>query len=143
MKHINVNSKMQNSFEYDENPASFSRGTITGDTLYVSGTASIGSNGETLHVGDFNKQLAQTYENLTSVLEEAGCDWHDVVRTTIYLRDIDRDYENFNKGRKKFFDSVGIKVYPASTCIEAKICRSNLLCEIELIAKNEGLENSK
>jgi reactive intermediate/imine deaminase len=134
VKAIDVDGVMKNAHEYDENPATFSRATIVNDTVYVSGTASIGSNGETLHIGDFNRQTIQTFENLTSVLKEAGCDWKNVVRTTIYLRDIDRDYENFNEIRKLFYKNVGILKYPASTCIGAKICRSNLLIEIELIA---------
>lgn len=139
MKYINVNKQMKNAFEYESNPASFSRAvTIFPATMknltYVSGTASIGSNGETLHKGDFKKQLWQTYENLTQVLSEANLTWKNVIRTTIYLRDIDRDYEDFNKIRKEFFDQQGIINYPASTCVGAKICRSDLLCEIELIA---------
>lgn len=130
---------MKNAFEYDSNPASFSRAVsicpaTTKSMLYVSGTASIGKNGETLHKGDFKTQLWQTYENLTEVLSEGNMTWKNVIRTTIYLRDIDRDYEDFNKIRKEFFDQVGIVNYPASTCVGAKICRPDLLCEIELIA---------
>lgn len=130
---------MKNAFEYESNPASFSRATViypefVDRIMYVSGTASIGSNGETLHKGDFKKQLRQTYDNLTEVLNEADMTWKDVTRTTIYLRDIDRDYEDFNVVRKEFFDQQGIVDYPASTCIGAKICRPDLLCEIELIA---------
>lgn len=143
MIHINVNKKIKNAFEYDQNPATFSRGIIVGDMLYVSGTASIGENGETLFKDDFSKQLVTTYANLTYVLEEAGCNWNDVIRTTIYLRDIDRDYEKFNIGRKLFFNAMGIKNYPASTCIEAKLCRPDLLCEIELIAVKKNLESSR
>ncbi len=135
---INVDKKMKNAFEYtDGNPASFSRGVVVSGqtkTLYVSGTASIGSNGETLHKGDFDHQTRQTFVNLTHVLNEAYFEWKDVIRLTIYLRDIDRDYAEFNKIRKKLFGDYGIVNLPASTCIGAKICRSDLLVEIELIA---------
>jgi enamine deaminase RidA (YjgF/YER057c/UK114 family) len=139
IKHINVNDKMKNAFEYETNPATFSRAVKINPAslksiVYVSGTASIGSNGETLHKGDFKKQLWQTFDNLTEVLEKSYMSWKNVIRTTIYLRDIDRDYEDFNIIRKEFFDKQGITEYPASTCIGAKICRPDLLCEIELIA---------
>ena len=137
-KIINVDKSMKNAFEYtDGNPASFSRGIVVSkqtETLYVSGTASIGPNGETLHKGDFKAQVRETFKNLTSVLHAGNFNWENVVRTTIYLRDIDRDYADFNTLRGEFFKEVGIDKYPASTCIGAKICRSDLLVEIELIA---------
>lgn len=137
-EYINVDEKMKNAFEYsDGNPASFSRGIVVSgqkETLYVSGTASIGPVGETMFVGDFNKQVWKTFENLTHVLKQASFEWTDVIRLTIYLRDIDRDYKSFNKVRERFFKQENIINYPASTCIGAKICRSDLLVEIELIA---------
>ena len=68
------------------------------------------------------------------MLNESSFYWENVVRLTIYLRDIDRDYAEFNKIREKFFKDMKIVNYPASTCIGAKICRSDLLVEIELIA---------
>lgn len=103
-------------------------------TLYISGTSTIGPNGETLHVNDFAEQVKQTYRNLEAVLYNGDFDWTDVARFTIYLKDIERDYDEFNKLRKEWFDSLGINIYPASTCIQAKLCRPELLIEIEAIA---------
>src|SRR5450759_671637 len=60
--------------------------------LLISGTASIGANGETLNVGDFRAQTRRTFDNITALLESEGASWKDVVRTTCYLRDIERDY---------------------------------------------------
>jgi len=137
MKAIQATNVMKEAYSYDTNPATFSRGMIVGNTLYVSGTASVGVNGETLYKGDFGAQVNRMFANVTEVLKEAGMDWKKVVRTTIYLRDIDRDYEEFNRLRKDFYNSIGLNPYPASTCIEAKICRSDLLCEMEVIAINE------
>ena len=57
--------------------------------------------------------------------------WHDIVRTTCYLRDIERDYDEFNKIRSEFFSALGLDPLPASTGIQARICRSDLLVEIE------------
>src|SRR5690242_19946947 len=54
--------------------------------LVISGTASVGPNGETLYGGDFRAQLWRTYHNLTRLLESEGANWQDVVRTTCYLR---------------------------------------------------------
>jgi 2-iminobutanoate/2-iminopropanoate deaminase len=102
--------------------------------LLISGTASIGPNGETLYEGDFRAQLWRTYHNLTALLESEGATWHDVVRTTCYIRDIERDYKAFNEVRNEFFHALGLDPFPASTGIQARICRSDLLVEIEALA---------
>jgi len=119
-------------------PSSFSRGMridLNGITiLLISGTASIDENGQSVHIGDFRAQLRRTYQNITGLLESEGCTWHDIVRTTCYLRDIDRDYEVFNEERTKFFHEQGLDPLPASTGIQAHLCRPELLIEIEAIA---------
>jgi enamine deaminase RidA (YjgF/YER057c/UK114 family) len=119
-------------------PSSFSRGMridLNGLTiLLISGTASIDENGVSVHIGDFRAQLRRTYENITGLLESEGCTWHDIVRTSCYLRDIDRDYEAFNEERTKFFHEQGLDPLPASTGIQAHLCRPELLIEIEAIA---------
>ena len=119
-------------------PSSFSRGMridLNGITiLLISGTASIDENGVSVHIGDFRAQLRRTYDNITGLLESEGCTWHDIVRTTCYLRDIDRDYDVFNEERTKFFTEQNLDPLPASTGIQAHLCRPELLIEIEAIA---------
>jgi 2-iminobutanoate/2-iminopropanoate deaminase len=56
------------------------------------------------------------------------------VRTTCYLRDIDRDYVAFNEERTAFYQSQSLDPLPASTGIQAKLCRPDLLVELEAIA---------
>ena len=102
--------------------------------LLLSGTASVGENGETLYPGNFRAQLWRTYHNLTTLLEREGATWEDIVRTTCYIRDIERDYAEFNAIRNEFFRALGLDPFPASTAIQARICRSDLLVEIEAIA---------
>jgi len=102
--------------------------------LLLRGTASVGAGGETLYPGDFRAQLWRTYRNLTGLLVAEGATWHDVVRTTCYLRDIERDYKEFNSIRSEFFRALGLDPFPASTGIQARICRSDLLVEIEALA---------
>jgi enamine deaminase RidA (YjgF/YER057c/UK114 family) len=102
--------------------------------LLLSGTASVGPHGETLYPGDFRAQCWRTYHNLTRLLESEHATWHDIVRTTCYLRDIERDYRDFNNIRNEFFSALGLDPFPASTGIQARICRSDLLVEIEALA---------
>jgi enamine deaminase RidA (YjgF/YER057c/UK114 family) len=119
-------------------PSSFSRGmrldlgNIT--LLLISGTASVGAHGETLYPGDFRAQTRRTFDNITALLEAEGAGWRDVVRTTCYLRDIERDYAAFNEERTAFYEAQGLDPLPASTGIQAILCRSDLLIEIEAIA---------
>jgi enamine deaminase RidA (YjgF/YER057c/UK114 family) len=68
------------------------------------------------------------------LLASEGATWKDIVRTSCYLRDIDRDYEAFNEERTQFYQEQGLDPLPASTGIEAKLCRPELLIEIEAIA---------
>lgn len=121
-----------------ERPSSFSRAVTFGigdvTVLLVSGTASVDEIGLTAHVGDFRAQCWRTYRNITNLLESAGMTWHDVVRTTCYLRDIERDYRDFNEVRTAFFGWLGLDPLPASTGIQARLCRPDLLVEIEAIA---------
>ena len=102
--------------------------------LFISGTASVGPAGETLYAGDFRAQLWRTYHNITRLLQAARATWHDVVRTTCYLRDIERDYADFNAVRNEFYSALGLNPLPGSTAVQARICRSDLLIEIEAIA---------
>ena len=128
---------LNEAYEYAK-PSSFSRalklefGNVV--VLLISGTASIDDQGCTVHVGDFRLQQRRTYENITGLLASEGATWKDIVRTTCYLRDIDRDYAAFNEERTRFFDEQGLDPLPASTGIQAILCRPDLLVEIEDIA---------
>jgi 2-iminobutanoate/2-iminopropanoate deaminase len=136
-KAITNHSVLNEAFDYAK-PSSFSRGLrldIKGVTiLLISGTASIDENGKTVHEGDFRAQTLRTYQNITGLLAAEGATWKDVVRTTCYLRDIERDYAAFNEIRTQFFKEQGLNPLPASTGIQAILCRPDLLVEIEAMA---------
>jgi enamine deaminase RidA (YjgF/YER057c/UK114 family) len=128
---------LNEAYDYAK-PSSFVRGMrldLNGLViLLISGTASIDDKGETVHVGDFRAQCQRTFKNITGLLEAEGATWHDIVRTTCYLRDIDRDYAAFNEERTAFYQEQKLNPVPASTGIQAKLCRPELLVEIEAIA---------
>jgi len=119
-------------------PSSFSRGMRVDlgsvSILLISGTASIDEYGKSVHIGDFRAQMRRTLANITGLLESEGCTWRDIVRTSCYLRDIERDYEAFNEERTAFYKEQGLAPLPASTGIQAILCRPELLVEIEAIA---------
>jgi len=133
---INNPAVLNRPTEY-ASPVSFSRGTRVDlgshVMLFISGTASVGADGESLHPGDVSRQTRRTFENIAALLESEGADWHDVVRTTCYLDDF-RYYDEFNDVRNRFYAECGLDPLPASTCIEARLCRPELLVEMEVIA---------
>ena len=144
MSHAPVNKRavtnlgvLNEAYAYAK-PSSFSRAMridLNGLTiLLISGTASIDENGVSVHIGDFRAQMRRTFANITGLLESEGCTWHDIVRTTCYLRDIERDYDAFNEERTTFYAEQKLDPLPASTGIQAILCRPELLIEIEAIA---------
>ncbi|MCW5966147.1 MAG: hypothetical protein KIT83_19065 [Bryobacterales bacterium] len=128
---------LNEAFSYAK-PSSFSRGLRLelGNfvILLISGTASIDESGRTVHVGDFRAQCRRTFHNISGLLVSEGASWKDIVRTTCYLRDIERDYEAFNEERTAFYTEQELDPLPASTGIQAILCRPDLLVEIEAIA---------
>jgi enamine deaminase RidA (YjgF/YER057c/UK114 family) len=139
-KAISAPAALNEAYHYAK-PSSFSRGLrldIKGITiLLISGTASVDDQGNSIHIGDFRAQTWRTYQNITKLLEAEGATWKDIVRTTCYLRDIERDYEVFNEVRTQFFAQQGLDPLPASTGIQAILCRPDLLIEMEAIAMFE------
>jgi 2-iminobutanoate/2-iminopropanoate deaminase len=136
-KAMSAPKALNEAYKY-QRPSSFSRGMrldIKGITiLMISGTASVGESGETVHRGDFGAQTRRAYQNVTELLKSEGATWKDVVRTTCYLRDIERDYEQFNLIRTEFFKEQGLEILPASTGIQAILCWPTLLYEMEAMA---------
>ena len=132
---ITNHTALNEAYDYG---SAFSRGMridLNGlSILLISGTASIDDAGRTVHVGDLRGQVRRTFDNITKLLASEGATWRDIVRTTCYLRDIERDYQAFNEERSSFYKMQGLDPLPASTGIQAILCRPDLLVEIEAIA---------
>ena len=139
-KAITAPQALNEAYCYDR-PSSFSRGLrldIKGVTiLIISGTASIDANGVSIHEGDFRAQTKRAYQNITDLLAAEGATWKDVGRTSCFLRDIERDYADFNEVRTEFFREQGLDTLPASIGIQAILCRPELLIEMEAMAMFE------
>jgi 2-iminobutanoate/2-iminopropanoate deaminase len=137
-KHVTHAPQVINEAYNYHKPSSFSRALRLDfgghKVLLISGTASVNEDGQAEHIGDFKAQLWRTYVNITNLLAAEGMSWHDVVRTTNYLRDIERDYAEFNKIRTSFYQWMKLDPLPASTGIQARLCWETLLVEIEVYA---------
>lgn len=136
------------AYHYDQ-PVAFSRGMrveLDGcSMIFISGTASVDEQGRSIHPGDFKAQARRAFINIASLLASEGADWHDVVRTTCYLVDF-RHYQEFNDVRNEFYQRLGLDPLPASTCVQAGLCRPELLVEIDavaIISRSRGRMNGR
>ena len=118
--------------EAPEYGSDFSRGLRVVDssktTLYISGTASVDEKGYTVHVEDFTAQVSRMLLNVSLLLERQGASFSDMVSAITYVKRASdaQAYRNILKER-------GINGFP-HVIVEAGVCRSDLLCEIEGIA---------
>ncbi len=108
----------------------FSRAVRVGDTVYVSGTVSWGEDGMLVGEGDVYVQARQALRNIERALIEAGASLSDVVRTRIYITDIDR-WEEAARAHAEAFAAVK----PAATMVEvSRLAEAAMLVEIEAVA---------
>jgi len=78
---------------------------------------------------DVSEQAHQVFRNLKAVLEEAGCDFSHVIKSTIYLKNLD-DFAAVNSVYAEHF----IKDFPARSTVEVARLPKDALVEIEMIA---------
>jgi enamine deaminase RidA (YjgF/YER057c/UK114 family) len=94
--------------------------------LYVSGTASIDADGNTIHLGDVKKQIAKTMEVVKAILESRDMDWSDASRAIAYFPDLS------NAGLlEEYLKDNSIDNLPMAIA-HGDICRDDLLFEIEV-----------
>jgi len=110
--------------------SSFSRALLYSDgefsNLTISGTASIGPNGETMHKGDMGKQVEMTFKVVKAILDSNGFSFTDIIRAYAYCSD---------KKQSSFFYEYCKDHIPGGIvfiCTENKICRDDLLFEIDI-----------
>jgi enamine deaminase RidA (YjgF/YER057c/UK114 family) len=113
--------------------SSFARGmTVTREdrtVAYVSGTASIDTEGKVVHVGDIEGQCNRMLLNVEELLEGSGADKGDIVRATTYLKHPE-DFEVF----KRVYAERGFPLEIPHTICDADVCRPDWLVEIEVAA---------
>ena len=107
----------------------YSQAVLVDDTLYVSGNIPV--NPKTGDVADgIVNQSKQVFENMKAVLNEAGMDFENVVKTTAFLTDLS-NFSTFNEIYASYF----VAPYPERSCVEVSKLPKNVLVEVECIAK--------
>lgn len=107
----------------------YSQAVVVGDMIYTSGMIPIIPETGELEAGDITAQARQAISNLIALLEEAGSDANSVVKTTVFIKDMN-DFAKVNEVYATFFTEQ----YPARSCVEVARLPKDVLIEIEAVA---------
>lgn len=107
----------------------YSQAIKAGNMVFVSGQIPINPATGEFVSGDIHEQTSQVLRNLSAILDAAGCSLNDVVKTTVFLADMD-DFSAMNAVYSEFF----IDNKPARATVEAARLPRDARVEIECIA---------
>lgn len=108
----------------------------SGRLLFVAGQIALDpNNNEIVGAGDVAKQTEQVIANIKAILEAGGSSLEDVVKTTVFLADMN-DFAAMNAVYAQYFEEASA---PARACVQVSRLPKDVLVEIDCIA---GIENS-
>jgi 2-iminobutanoate/2-iminopropanoate deaminase len=110
----------------------YSQGVVANGFLFVAGVGPYDPTTRAI-VGDtVEEQTVQTMENIRATLRAAGCDFSDIVNSTVYLAELNRDWAAFDATYREFLEAP----FPARAAVGAAL--KNILVEIAVVALIPG-----
>jgi 2-iminobutanoate/2-iminopropanoate deaminase len=109
-----------------------------GNIVFTSGQIAIDPNTNRLVENEIVKQTKQVIENLGAVLKASGSSYENVIKTTVFLKDMD-DFIKMNEIYQTYFHSNS----PARTTVEVSRLPKDVLIEIECVAEIPSNELAK
>ena len=114
-----------------ESKVGYSRAVRTGNEVHVSGTTATGEDGDLVGEGDPYDQTAQALRNVERALADAGAGVEDVVRTRLYVTDVE-DWAEIGRAHAEAFDEVR----PATSMVQVeRLIDPGMLVEVEAVAR--------
>jgi reactive intermediate/imine deaminase len=111
----------------------YSQATTDGDVLITAGQLPLTADGELLSEASVGDQTRQCLRNVGAILESEGLSFGDVLKTTVFLDDIE-DFESFNDAYSAFFEDDP----PARSAVGVEAVPKGAAVEIEAIATTGG-----
>ena len=108
----------------------YNQAVLSGNTLYISGQIPMDSKTGELISGDIKKETMQCMQNLKAILEEAGMSFENVVKSSIFLKDMNQ-FSMVNEAYGSFFDTERA---PARETVEVANLPKFVSVEISMIA---------
>ena len=105
-----------------------------GRLVFIAGQTALNHEGELVGKNDFAAQAEQVFCNLGAALDAAGCSASNLIKLTVFLRNMD-DLATYREARNRFFTTVTPPAAPTVTLVEvSRLYGSDFLIEIEAIA---------
>jgi 2-iminobutanoate/2-iminopropanoate deaminase len=103
----------------------------SGEMLFVAGQIPLNpQTGNLVGEGDIAQQTKQVMGNIAAILEAAGTNWENVVKTSVFLKDL----QDFNAMNQVYSEYFAEDTAPARACVEVSRLPKDVLVEIECIA---------
>lgn len=107
----------------------YSQAVVVGNFIFVSGQLGLNPQTGEFVEGGISSQTKQALQNITEILKEAGSDISQVVKTTVFLKNI-TDFKDMNQVYGTFFTNIP----PARSTVAVVALPKDALCEIECVA---------
>lgn len=133
LKGIKIMKKLINTSNAPAAIGPYSQAVEVGGFLYTSGQIPLDPATGSIVEGDITVQATRVFENLKAVLSEAGYSFSDVVKTTVFLKNMD-DFAAMNA---VYADYIKDCVLPARSAVQVAKLPKDVLVEIELIASKQ------